>query len=114
VGDVWVIARGRKGDAFGGCCFSMSWRRNLAHIAELHLPPPSLPQGGGDDWRAPGLLPWRCGAEVPLLMAAHPQAAALRGIAAFLWSAGKPSRPGCLGPDVPKGNVQQPASSNYF
>lgn len=102
-GDVWMIAGGGKGDAFGGWCFSKARRRNLAHIAELHLPPPSFPQHGGDDWRAPGLLPQRCGAEAPLLMVALPQADTFGSHTAFLWSTGKQSRPGCLGPDAPGG-----------
>lgn len=93
-----MIARGGKGEAFGGWCFSKARRRNMAHVEELHLPPPSSPQPGGDGWRAAGLLLWGCGAEVLLLMAAL-----LQAHAASLWSAGKQSRAECLGPDVPKG-----------
>lgn len=50
-----------KGVAFGGWCFSKARRRNLVHVPELHLTPFSWCRR--DEWRAPDLLQWRCGAE---------------------------------------------------
>lgn len=56
-------ARGEQGVAFGGWSFSKATGRTLAHVPELHPPPSSFPWGTGDEWRAPELLPWSCGAE---------------------------------------------------